>query len=111
MFQGCSESLTQCNLQNISQESRHRCNTCFPRIIWLGSSIFCSKINTEKSDRERQVSYDITYIGIENTIQMNLFIITETDSQTQRTNLQLAKGQRGEREIRSMRLTDTRCYI
>ena len=58
MFQGCSESLTQCNLQNISQESRHRCNTCFPRIIWLGSSIFCSKINTEKSDRERQVSYD-----------------------------------------------------
>ena len=30
---------------------------------------------------------------------MNLYIITETDSQTQRTNLQLPKGKRRERQI------------
>ena len=42
-----------------------------------------------KTDRKRQISYDITYMWNKNKIKMNL---TETGPQTWRTNLSLPKG-------------------
>ena len=49
-----------------------------------------------KSDRERQISYDITYMW-RLKYDINEFIHkTEIDSQTEKTNLWLPKGKGGE---------------
>ena len=51
-----------------------------------------------KSDRERQISYDATYI-VNLRFDINELIHkTETDSETQKTNLWLPKGEDGERD-------------
>ena len=51
--------------------------------------------------------YDITYIwNLKNNTNESVYKI-ETDSQTQKTNQWL---QRGERQLRGMRVTDTNYY-
>ena len=50
-----------------------------------------------KSDRERQISYDITYMQNLKKCTSELIYKTETDSQTSKTNLLLPKGKCGER--------------
>ena len=47
-----------------------------------------------KSDRERQKSHDITYMWNLRKDTNELIYKTETDSQTQKTNLLLPKGKR-----------------
>ena len=49
-----------------------------------------------KSDRERQISYDITYMWNLKNDTNELIYQTDTDSQTQRMNLWLPKGKGGE---------------
>ena len=54
-------------------------------------------IEWSKSDRERQVSYDITHmwnLTLRNDIN-ELIYKTETDSQISKTNLWLSKGKHG----------------
>ena len=64
-----------------------------------------------KSDRERQILYDITYMWNLKIIQMNLFT---KQKQTHRHRKQIYSYQRGQAEgkgqIRNMGLTDTNCY-
>ena len=49
-------------------------------------------LNEVKSDRERQISYDITYMWDLKYDTNELIYKTEADSQTQKTNLWLPKG-------------------
>ena len=51
-----------------------------------------TQMQLEKSDRERQMSYDITYMWNPN----ELIHKTEIDSHTQETHLWLPNGDRGE---------------
>ena len=56
--------------------------------------------NWSKSDRERQISYDITHMWnliLKNDINEVIYK-TKTDLQISKTNLQLPKGKRGEEE-------------
>ena len=48
-----------------------------------------------KSDRERQISYDTTFMQNLKYDTNELIYKTETDSQTQKTNLWLPKGKGG----------------
>ena len=60
-----------------------------------------------KSDRERYVPYDITYMwNLKNNTNKSVYK-TEIDSEIQKTNLQLPKGKGGPRQIRAIGLTDT----
>ena len=46
--------------------------------------------------RERQIPYDITYMwNLKKNDTNEVIYKTETDSQTQKTNLRLPKGERG----------------
>ena len=66
-----------------------------------------------KSDRERQISYDIPHMWnlIKNDIN-KLIDKTEKDSQISKTNLWLPKGKHGEEgQIRNLGLTYTHYYI
>ena len=73
-----------------------------------GNNAICSNMNgprdyhtKEKSDRERQIPYDTTYMWNLKKKQKKhkdtneLIYKTETDSQTSKTNLWLLKGKRG----------------
>ena len=52
-------------------------------------------IQWSKSDRERQILYDITYMwNLKNNTNESIYKI-ETDSQTLKTNLWLPKGKGG----------------
>ena len=66
---------------------------------------------SEVSQTERQVSYDITYMWNLKYDTNEVIYKTETDSQTQKTNLWLPKGKGGEGYIRSLGLTDTHYYV
>ena len=55
-------------------------------------------IKWSKSDRERQISYDITYMW-KLKYTNKLICKTEADSQTQKTNLQLPKGKGGKDKL------------
>ena len=56
-------------------------------------------IQWSKSDRERQILYDITYMwNLKNNTNESIYKI-ETDSQTQKTKLRLPKGKGGWGEI------------
>ena len=48
-----------------------------------------------KSNRERQISYDITYMWNLKNDTNELIYKTETDSQTQKANVWLPKGKGG----------------
>ena len=48
-----------------------------------------------KSDRERQIAYDITYMWNLKYSTNELIQLRETDSQTQRTDLWLPTGREG----------------
>ena len=63
-----------------------------------------------KSERERQIPYDITYIQNLKYDTNELIYETETDSQTQRTDLWLPGGL-GEGRTGSLGLADTNYYI
>ena len=62
--------------------------------------IILSEVKTE-----RQISYDITYMWNLKKDTNELIYKIEIDSQTQKTNLWLTKGKRGEGKIRSLGLT------
>ena len=53
---------------------------------------------SSKSDRERQISYDIAHMWNLKYDTNELIYKTETDSQTQKTNLWLPKGKGGGRD-------------
>ena len=53
---------------------------------------------SEKSERERQISYDIIYTWNLKYDTKESIYKTETDSQTQRTDLQVPKGRGQERD-------------
>ena len=55
-----------------------------------------SKVLRSKSDRERQISYDITYRWNLRNDTSELIYTTETDPQTYKTILWLLKGKEGE---------------
>ena len=61
-----------------------------------------------KSERERQIPYDITYMWNLKYDTNELIYETETDSQTQKTDLQLPGGEEGAGEgwIGSLGLAD-----
>ena len=65
-----------------------------------------------KSERERQIPYDITYMWNLKYDTNELIYETETDSRTQRTDLWLPRG-RGVRDgwIGSLGLANANCYI
>ena len=65
-----------------------------------------------KSDRERQIPYDITYMWNLKYDPNELIYETETDSQTYRSDLWLPRGRGlGEGKIGSFRLADPNYYI
>ena len=65
-----------------------------------------------KSDRERQISFDILLVESKKKDTNEVIYKTETDSQTLKTNLWLPKGKcGGEGQIRSWGLTYTHYYI
>ena len=70
-------------------------------------------ITLSKPDRERQISYDITYMCNFFLNDTNgLIYKTETDSQTQEKNLWLPKGEGGGRDkLGVQKLTYTHYYI
>ena len=66
---------------------------------------------SEISQTERQILYDITYMW-NLKIKTNEFNKTETDSQIQRTNQQLAVGRgKGEGQWRGRGLRGTNYYV
>ena len=66
-------------------------------------------ILTEESERERQIPYDATYIWDLKSDANELIYKTETDSQTQKTNLWLPQEKRGGGRINGG-LADMNCY-
>ena len=64
-----------------------------------------------KSDRERQTSYDITYMWNLKYDTNELIYETETDSQTQRTDLWLPRGWGGGGEGMDWELGVSRCKL
>ena len=64
-----------------------------------------------KSEREKQMSYDITYTWNLKYDTNQLIYETETDSQTHSTDLWLPRGRVRERWIRSLGLADINYYI
>ena len=64
-----------------------------------------------KSERERQITYGITYMWNLKCDTNELIYKTETDSQTQKTNFWLPKRKGGQGQIRSLGLADTHYYI
>ena len=61
-------------------------------------------------DRKRQTQYNTSYMWNLKKIQMYIYK-TETDPQTQKTNLWLPNGWGKEWQIRGMELTDMNYYI
>ena len=64
-----------------------------------------------KSERERLISYDITYMWNLKYDTEECIYETQTDSQTQRTDLWLPKGEGGEGWLVSLELADVNYYI
>ena len=65
-----------------------------------------------KAERERQIPYDITYMWNLKYDTNELIYETETDSQTQRTDLELPREREfGERRTGSLGLADAGYYI
>ena len=65
---------------------------------------------SEKSERERQIPYDITYMWNLKSDTNEVVCETEADSQTQRTDLWLWR-EVGKRWMGSLQLADANYYI
>ena len=63
-----------------------------------------------KSEEERQIPYDITYMW-NPPYDTNEFYKTEMNSQTQRSDLRLPRGQAGEAWSVSLGLADANYFI
>ena len=68
------------------------------------------KLSEVKSDRERQIPYDITYMWNLKYDKSEPTYRTETDSQTKRTDLELPRGGVGEGWRRKLGLADVSYY-
>ena len=88
-------------------------------VIHIWNNAICSNMDGprdyytkwNKSEREKQMSYDITYTWNLKYDTNELIYETETDSQTHSTDLWLPRGTVRERWIRSLGLADINYYI
>ena len=91
----------------------HKKNEIMPfAATWMDLEIII--LSKVKSDRERQISYDITYMwNLKKMIQMNLFTKQKSTHRHRKQTYGYQRGSwevEGEREIRSLRLADTNYY-